>query len=76
VRFSAVYGLSMTLAISLLLVGMLSLLSAQADATFQICINNKCEMISDYDGYQNNKKCINEDCSPDLPTNSSIDEVN
>ncbi|MDP9490393.1 MAG: hypothetical protein M3P28_09395 [Thermoproteota archaeon] len=50
-------------------------MSAQADATFQICINNKCEMVSDYDGYQNKKKCINDDCSPDLPTNSSIDEV-
>jgi hypothetical protein len=34
---------------------MLSLLSAQVDATFQICINNKCEMVSDYDGYQNKK---------------------
>jgi hypothetical protein len=55
---------------------MLSLLSAQVDATFQIYINNKCEMVSDYDGYQNKKKCINEDCSPDLPTNIPIDEVN
>jgi hypothetical protein len=76
VRFSAVYGLIIPLTASLLLVGMLNLLSAQVDATFQICINNKCEMVSDYDGYQNKKKCINEDCSPDLPSNSSIDEVN
>jgi len=74
-RFSAVYGLIIPLAISLLLVGMLILISAQADATLQICINNKCEMVSDYDGYQNKKKCINEECSPDLPTNSSIEEV-
>jgi hypothetical protein len=75
VRFSTVCGLIVPLAVSLLLVGMLNLLSAQADATLQICINNKCEMVSDYDGYQNKKKCINEDCSPDLPTNSPIDEV-
>lgn len=69
-RYSAVYGLFIPTAVSLLLVGMLSLLSAQADATFQICINNKCEMVSDYDGYQNKKKCINEDCNPDLQTNA------
>jgi len=73
VRFSAVCGLSIALTFSLLVVGMLS---AQADATFQICINNKCDIVSDYDGYQNEKKCINEDCSPDLPTNGSTDEVN
>ena len=72
-RFSAVYGFIIPTAVPLLLVGMLSLLSSQADATFQICINNKCEMVSDYDGYQNKKKCINEDCSLDLRTNSSID---
>ena len=74
-RFSTVYGLIIPLAFSLLLVGMLSLFSAQADATLQFCINNNCEMVSDYDGYQNKKKCINEDCSPDLPTNGSTDEV-
>jgi hypothetical protein len=76
VRFSAVYGLIIALTFSLLVVGLLSLLSAQADATFQICVNNKCDIVSDYDGYQNKKKCINADCSPDLPTNSSLDEVN
>jgi hypothetical protein len=75
-RSSALYGLIIPLAVSLLLVGMLTLVSEQADATLQICINNKCEMVSDYDGYQNKKKCINEDCNPDLSTNSSINELN
>jgi hypothetical protein len=66
VRFFGVYGLIIFLSASLLFVGTLNLLIAQVDAvTFQICINNKCEMVSDYDGYQNKKKCINEDCSPD-----------
>ncbi|MGE5684474.1 MAG: hypothetical protein ACM3ZS_04945 [Nitrososphaerota archaeon] len=74
-RFSTVYGLIIPLVFSLLLVGMLNLFSAQADATLQICINNNCEMVSDYDGYHNKKKCINEDCSRDLPTNSSTDKV-
>ena len=55
-RFSAVYGLIIPLAASLLLVSMLSLLSAHPDATLQICINNKCGMVSDYDGYQKQEK--------------------
>jgi hypothetical protein len=77
VRFFGVYGLIIFLSASLLFVGTLNLLIVQVDAiTFQICINNKCEMVSNYDGYQNKKECINEYCSQDLPTNASLKEIN
>jgi hypothetical protein len=50
--------------------------STNAESSFQICVNGKCEIVSDYEGYQNKNTCVNEDCTLDLPTNSSIYEVN
>jgi hypothetical protein len=41
-----------------------------------MCVNDKCEIVADYGEYQHRNTCVNEDCSDDLPTNSSIDEVN
>jgi hypothetical protein len=62
--------------VSLFLVGNLNIPSVHADTTFQICVNGKCEIVSDYEGYQNKNTCVNEDCSPEIPTNSSIHELN
>ena len=55
---------------------MFILSNAHADTTFQICVNGKCEIVADYGEYQHRNTCVNEDCSLDLPTTSSIDEVN
>ena len=74
-RFSTVCGLIIPLAVSLLLIDTIGLLSAHADSSIQFCVNGKCEMISDHEGYLNKKTCINENCNPDFPTNSSITEV-
>jgi len=75
VIFHIFYGL-IPVVFSLFLVDTLILPSTYADTAFQICVNGKCEIVSDFDGYQNTNKCVNEDCSSDLPTNSSIHEVN
>lgn len=74
-RFSIVYGLIIPLAVSLLLIYTPNLLSVNADSSIQICVNGKCEMMSDYKGYHDKKTCVNENCNPDIPTNSSISEV-
>ena len=62
--------------VSLFLVSTVHIPSAHADTTFQICVNGKCEIVSDYEGYQNKNTCVNEDCSPEIPTNSTIHGVN
>lgn len=59
--------------LSLILVGTLIPSSAQADTSSQICVNGKCEIVADYGEYQQRYMCVNEDCSRDLPTKSSID---
>lgn len=75
VRFSIVCGLILPLVVSLFLIYTSNLLSVNADSPLQICVNGKCEMTSDYEGYHNKKTCINENCNPDIMTNSSISEV-
>jgi len=62
--------------LSLFSVGILILPTTHAETSFQICVNGKCEIVSDYEGYHNKNTCVNEDCSHDLPTNSSNHEVN
>lgn len=59
-------GLIIPLVSSLVLVVAINQLNANADTTFQICVNGKCKMVSDYEGYRGQKICINEDCDPDL----------
>jgi hypothetical protein len=74
-RSFTIYGKN-PLTLTLILVGAFILSSAHADTTFQMCVNDKCEIVADYGEYQHRNTCVNEDCSGDLPTNSSIDEVN
>jgi len=73
---TAIFGLIIPLVSSLVLVVAISQLNAHADTTFQICVNGKCKMVSDYEGYSSQKKCINEDCGPDLLGNNSTEKVN
>ena len=76
-RFApAFFGLIIPLISSLVLLVAINQLNAYADTTFQICINGKCKMVSDYEGYRSQKICINEDCGPDLLGNNSTDKVN
>lgn len=73
---TAIFGLIIPLVSSLVLVVAINQLNAYADTTFQICVNGKCKMVSDYEGYNTQKTCINEDCGPDLLGNKSTDKVN
>ena len=76
-RFApALFGLIIPLVSSLVLVVTINQLNAYADTTFQICVNGKFKMVSDYEGYRSQKTCINEDCDPDLLGNNSRDKVN
>lgn len=74
-RFSTVSGLIIRLIVSLLLIYTPNLMSVNADSSLQICVNGKCEMMSDHEGYHNKKTCINENCNPDILINSSMSEV-
>lgn len=73
---TAIFGLIIPLVSSLVLVVVLDQLNVYADTTVQICVNGKCKMVSDYEGYSSQKKCINEDCGPDLLGNNSTEKVN
>jgi hypothetical protein len=77
VRFApALFGLIIPLISSLVLVVAINRINAYADTTFQICVNGKFKMVSDYEGYRSQKTCINEDCDPDLLGNNSRGKVN
>jgi hypothetical protein len=77
VRFApALFGLIIPLVSSLVLVVAINQLNAYADTTFQICVNGKIKMVSDYEGYRGQKTCINEDGDSDLLSNNSRDKVN
>lgn len=73
---TAIFGLIIPLVSSWVLVVVLDQLNVYADTTVQICVNGKCKMVSDYEGYSSQKKCINEDCGPDLLGNNSTEKVN
>lgn len=74
--FPTLYTGIIPIMLALFLVGTLIHPSTHAESSFQICVNGKCEIVSDYEGYENKNTCVNEDCTTDLPTNSSIYEVN
>lgn len=76
---TAIFGLIIPLVSSLVLVVLvvaINQLNAYADTTFHICVNGKCKMVSDYEGYSSQKTCINEDCGPDLLGDNSTHKVN
>ena len=76
-RFApALSGLIIPLVSLLVLVVTINQLNAYADTTFQICVNGKFKMVSDYEGYCSQKTCINEDCGPDLLGDNSTHKVN
>jgi len=75
VTFVALYGV-IPIMLSLLSVGTHILPSTHAETSLQICVNGKCEIVSDYEGYHNKNSCINEDCSPDLQSNRTNHDVN
>jgi len=79
VRISnAAHGLVFTLAVTLALVISVNHLNtyAEPEATMEICINGKCKMVSDHDGYHSQKTCINNECSTDMLRSNSTDKLN
>ena len=69
----ALFGLIIPLISSLVLVVAINQLNAYADTTFEICVNGKFKMVSDYEGYRRQKTYIDEDCDPDLLGNDMRD---
>lgn len=59
----AAHGLVFTLAVTLALVISVNHLNtyAEPEATIEICINGKCKMVSNHDGYHSQKTCINKE---------------
>jgi len=79
VRISdAAHVLVFTLAVTLGLVISVNHLNtyAEPEATMEICINGKCKMVSDHDGYHSQKTCINDECSTDMLHTNSADKIN
>jgi len=77
VRFSlAANGLMFTLAVTLALLISFNHLNIYAEPTMQICINGKCKMVSEHDGYHSEKTCINDKCSTDMLHTNSTDKIN
>jgi hypothetical protein len=79
VRISkAAHGLVFTLAVTLALVISPNHPNtyAEPEATMEICINGKCKMVSDHDGYHSQETCINDECSKDMLRTNSTDKIN
>lgn len=71
-RFSGLAdGLIFTLVITLALIISTNQLTSKAESVTEICINGNCKMASEYEGYNSQKTCINDDCNVDkIGTNS------
>ena len=41
----------------------------------QICINGKCKMVSEHDGYHSQNTCIDDKCSTDMLGTNSTDKI-
>jgi hypothetical protein len=51
----ALFGLIIPLVSSLVLVVAINQINEYANTTFETCVNSKCKMVSDYEGYRNQK---------------------
>jgi hypothetical protein len=75
-RFShTAHGLMFTLAVKLAMLISINDLNTYAEPAMQLCINGKCKMVSEHDGYHSQNTCIDDKCSTDMLGTNSTDKI-